>query len=126
MQAVTAEEPAVGPDRARGIVESALGRDPGPLTSAPSTSANQVFIGEDVVVKLVHPTAPSRLHREIALVPMLPPGITAPLLASGEHEGLPYAFYVRMPGASPGLHLPATDAAMARTLAEQALSLIHI
>lgn len=106
---------------ARSIVESALGEDPGPLTGAGSMSANQVFLGKDVVVKIIHVDAYSGLHREIALAPMLPAGITAPLLASGEHEDLRYACFARVPGASPGLWLPNTDAATARRLAAQAM-----
>jgi hypothetical protein len=122
------EESVVEPDVARAIVKVGLGIDPGPLTKAWSMSANQVFMGDDVVVKIIHAGGHSGLHREIALVPMLPAGITAPLLASGEYEGLRYACYVRMPGESPRLHLPNTDAATARKLAEQAverLDLLH-
>ena len=121
VRSMTAEKLVVGPRVARAIVETALGDDPGPLTRAPSMSANQVFVGEDVVVKIIHADAYSGLHREIALAPVLPAGITAPLLASGEHEDLRYACFIRMPGASPGLHLPNTDVATARNLAEQAV-----
>lgn len=115
------EDLVIEPHVARSIVETALGGDPGPLTRAESMSANQVFLGENVVVKIIHVDAYSGLHREIALVPMLPAGITAPFLASGEHEDLRYACFVRMPGASPGLWLPDTDAATARKLAAQAM-----
>src|SRR4051812_20961746 len=118
---MAAEELVVGPRIARAIVETALGGDPGPLARAQSMSANQVFVGKDVVVKIIHADGYSGLHREIALAPMLPAGITAPLLASGEYENLRYACFVRMPGESPGLHLPNTDAATARKLAGQAL-----
>lgn len=111
----------VEPRVAREIVEAALGGDPGPLRRASSISPNQVFVGEDVVVKVIHADGHRGVSREIALVPMLPAGITAPLLASGEHEGLRYACFARMPGASPGLHLPHTDAATARRLASQAV-----
>ena len=41
--------------------------------------------------------------------------------ASGVYEDLRYACFIRMPGESPGLHLPNTDAATARTLAGQAV-----
>ncbi|QUQ66682.1 phosphotransferase family protein [Kutzneria sp. CA-103260] len=105
---------------ARTIAEAALGRDPGPLTRAKSLS-HRVFVGADVVVKIIHADRHSRLNREIALAPMLPAGIAAPLLASGEYEDLRYACYTRVPGAAPGLHLPNTDAATARKLAEQAV-----
>ena len=115
------EDLVIEPHVARSIVETVLGGDPGPLTRAESMSANQVFLGEDVVVKIIHVDAYSGLHREIALAPMLPAGITAPLLASGEHEDLRYACFTRMPGASPGLDLPHTDAGTARSLAAQAV-----
>ena len=113
---MTVEESVVGPRVARAIVETALGGDPGPLTRAKSISPNQVFVGEDVVVKIVHADGHRGLNREIALAPMLPSGITAPLLASGEFEDMRYACFIRMPGESPGLHLPNTDAAAARKL----------
>jgi hypothetical protein len=115
------EELVIEPHVARSIAATALGGDPGPLVRAESMSANQVFLGEGVVVKLIHVDGYSGLHREIALVPMLPAGITAPLLASGEYEDLRYACFVRMPGASPGLHLPNADAATARRFVEQAI-----
>lgn len=118
---MAAEELVVRPRDARAIVEAALGGDPGPLTRAKSLSPNQVFVGKDVVVKLIHADGHSGLNREIALAPMLPAGITAPLLASGEYEDLRYACFMRMPGEPPGLHLPNTDAATARTLAGQAV-----
>jgi hypothetical protein len=118
---VAFEELVIEPDVARSIAETALGSDPGPLTRAESMSANQVFLGEDVVVKIIHVDAYSGLHREIALAPMLPAGITSPLLASGEQDDLRYACFARMPGASPGLWLPHTDAGTARKLAAQAL-----
>ncbi|MFI9387254.1 phosphotransferase family protein [Kutzneria sp. NPDC052558] len=108
-------------DIARLIAEAALGRDPGPLDRAKSLS-HRVFVGADVVVKLIHTDRHSRLRREIALAPLLPAGITAPLLASGQHEDLRYAIYTRVPGTAPGLHLPDTDATTARKLAEQAVA----
>ncbi|MCU1374625.1 MAG: hypothetical protein JWO68_1911, partial [Actinomycetia bacterium] len=121
MQFVAAEALVVGPRVARAIVETALGGDPGPLTRAWSMSPSLVFVGEDVVVKIIQAGGHRRLNREIALASMLPAGITAPLLASGEHEDLRYACFARMPGESPGLHLPNTDAAAARKLAGQAV-----
>ena len=121
MQRVAAKDLVIAPDVARAIAEGALSSDPGPLTSAESRSANQVFVGADVVVKVIHVDARSGLHREIALAPMLPAGITAPLLASGVHEDLRYACFARMRGASPGLHLPDTDVLTARKLGAQAM-----
>ena len=81
------EELVIELDVARAIVETALGGDLGPLTRAESMSANQVFIGEDVVVKILPADGYSGLSREIALAPMLPAGITAPLLASCSEPG---------------------------------------
>jgi hypothetical protein len=111
----------VEPRDARSIVEAALGVDPGPMSRATSLSANQVFLAEDVVLKVIDVAGHSWLRREISLVPMLPAGITAPLLASGQYDDLLFACYERMPGESPGVHLPNTDAATARKLAEQAV-----
>ncbi|MCE6995980.1 phosphotransferase [Saccharothrix sp. S26] len=103
---------------AREVATIALGRDPGPLEPVRSLS-HRVFVGADVVVKLTdHHT---RLDREVALLPQLPDGITAPLLAGGRRDGVRYACYQRVPGASPGIHLPHADAATARTLAVQAV-----
>ena len=120
MQVVAPEDLVIGILDARTIVEAALGRDAGPLVRVNSLS-HRVFVGEDVVVKIIHAGGHARLNREIALAPMLPAGITAPLLANGEYEGLRYACFTRVPGESPGLHLPNTDAATARKLAEQAV-----
>jgi hypothetical protein len=118
---MVAEGLVVAPNVARSIAEAALSGDPGPLTRAWSRSANQVFVGEDVVVKIIHADGNSGLNREITLAPMLPAGITAPLLASGEHEDMRFACFTRMPGESPGVHLPNTDAATATKLAAQAI-----
>src|SRR3954454_12772575 len=103
---MAAEKLVVVSRDARAIVEAALGADPGPMTRAKSMSANQVFLGADVVVKILSPDGQSWLSREIALVPLLPAGVTAPLLASGEYNDLLYACYARVPGESPGVHLP--------------------
>jgi hypothetical protein len=65
----------------REIATAALGRDPGPLTAVASDS-HQVYVGPDVVVKVIDVTAHARLDREIALATDLPAGLTAPLLAS--------------------------------------------
>lgn len=109
---------ATWPTAAREIATTALGRDPGPLEPVRSLS-HRVFVGSDVVVKLTD--RHTRLDREIALLPQLPEGITATLLASGRQDGVRYACYERVPGASPGIHLPHTDAATARALAVQAV-----
>jgi aminoglycoside phosphotransferase (APT) family kinase protein len=109
---------ATWPPAAREIATAALGRDPGPLELVHSLS-HRVFVGRDVVVKLTD--RHTRLDREVALSPQLPVGITAPLLASGDQDGVRYACYERVPGASPGIHLPHTDAATARALAVQAV-----
>jgi Phosphotransferase enzyme family len=109
---------------ARAIVVASLGRDPGPMTIAESKS-HHVYVGSDVVVKISAAAGPSRLDREIALVPHLPAGITAPLLDSGLHRlgtrDVRYACYARMPGAAPGIDMPGIDSATARVLAEEAV-----
>jgi aminoglycoside phosphotransferase (APT) family kinase protein len=110
--------PAPQSSAARDIATTALGRDPGPLEPVHSLS-HRVFVGSDVVVKLAD--RHTRLDREVALSARLPDGITAKLLASGRRDGLRYACYQRVPGASPGAHLPNADAATARTLAVQAV-----
>ncbi|GAB3894717.1 hypothetical protein GCM10029964_073590 [Kibdelosporangium lantanae] len=106
------------PSTAREIATTALGRDPGPLELVHSLSHN-VFVGADVVVKLS--ARHTRLDREVVLAQQLPAGITAPLLASGRRDGVRYACYQRVPGTSPGIHLPHTDASTARALAVQAI-----
>jgi hypothetical protein len=70
------------PDAARAIAAAALGRDPGPMAAAESSS-RYVYVSPDVVVKIIDAGDHSRLDREIALVPHLPAGLTAPLLGSG-------------------------------------------
>jgi hypothetical protein len=66
--------------QAREIAAAVLGRDPGPMAAADSDS-HHVFVGRDVVVKVIDAARHSRLDREIALAPHLPAGLTAPLLA---------------------------------------------
>lgn len=109
---------------ARVIVEAALGRDPGVMTPAESLS-HHVYVGADIVVKIIPVAGHSRLDREIALAPALPAGITAPLLDSGLHRldgrEVRYACYARAPGVAPGAGLPGADAATARSLAGQAV-----
>ncbi|WP_236655491.1 hypothetical protein, partial [Streptacidiphilus carbonis] len=111
-------------DAARTIATTALGRDPGPMNSAESSS-HHVYVGADVVVKLIEAADHSRLDREIALAPHLPTGLTARLLDSGlqklDTREIRYACYVRVPGAAPGMGMPGVDAATARLLAEEAV-----
>ncbi|MEH0971103.1 hypothetical protein V6U77_08180 [Micromonospora sp. CPCC 205546] len=113
-----------GRDVAHAIASAALGRDCGPLTAVDSLS-HHVFVGADVVVKIIDAARHSRLHREIALAPDLPAGITAPLLDSGRHErgirAVRYACYARVPGEAPDMGMPGVDEAAARRLAEQAV-----
>ncbi|MBQ1075144.1 phosphotransferase [Micromonospora sp. C31] len=112
-------------DVARAIASAVLGRrDPGPMTTADSIS-HHVYVGADVVVKIIDAVGHSRLNREIALAPHLPAGITAPLLGSGrcelETREVRYACYARVPGATPGMGMPGVDEPTARLLAEEAV-----
>ncbi|HCA87187.1 MAG TPA: hypothetical protein DEQ61_17935 [Streptomyces sp.] len=111
-------------DAARAIAVAALGRDPGPMATAESSS-HHVYVSSDVVVKIIDAADHSRLNREIALAPRLPTGLTAPLLDSGLHQletrEVRYACYARMPGAAPGMGMPGLDGATARSLAEEAV-----
>ena len=111
-------------DAAHAVAATALGCDPGPMTLAASMS-HYVYIGADVVVKLVDADGHTRLDLEIALAPHLPPGLGAPLLASGRFQNdtcdVRYACFTRMLGASPGIGLPGVDAATARRWADQAV-----
>ena len=115
----------------REIATAALGRDPGPLAAVASDS-HQVYVGPDVVVKVIDVTAHARLDREITLAADLPAGLTAPLLASGlarlGTREVRYACYARVPGAAPGMGLPGVDRATAQLLAAGAvrrLSSLH-
>jgi hypothetical protein len=111
-------------DAAHTIAATTLGRDPGPMATAASMS-HYVYIGADVVVKLVDVGGHDRLELEIALAPHLPSGLGAPLLSSGrrclDSCDVRYACFTRMPGASPGVGLPDVNAATARRWAEQAV-----
>ncbi|MEH1017835.1 phosphotransferase [Micromonospora sp. CPCC 206060] len=111
-------------DTARAIAVAALGRDPGPMAAAEGNS-HHVYVGSDIVVKIIDAAGHSRLNREIALAPHLPTGLTAPLLNSGLHRlgrrDVRYACYTRMPGTSPGMGMPGVDGSTARLLAEQAV-----
>ena len=116
-----------GRDAAHAIAAAVLGHDPGPMTHAPSMS-HYVYLGSDIVVKVVDAGGHTRLDREIALASYLPAGLGAPLLASGQLRSdswdVRYACFTRMPGASPGPGLPGVDAATARHWAEQAVQLL--
>ncbi|MEV0650705.1 phosphotransferase [Phytomonospora sp. NPDC050363] len=111
------------------IATAILGRDPGPMTTVDSAS-HEVYLGADVVVKLIDAGRHTRMSREIALAPHLPAGLTAPLLDSGVHDAgdreLRYACYARAPGTSPGMGMAETDAATARALAEQAVGGLRV
>ena len=110
---------------ARDIARAAVGYDPGPMTPMPSGSHN-VFLSPEIVVKIIDSGKHSRLEREIALVPHLPIGLTAPLLGSGlhhlENRDILFACYSRASGAAPGMGMPGVDAVTARLLAEQAVT----
>ncbi|MGI5504363.1 phosphotransferase family protein [Lentzea sp. CA-135723] len=105
---------------ARTIAKAALGRDPGPLERT-SSQSHQVYVGADVVVKLIAADGHTRLDREIALASHLPPGLTAPLLAGGQHGDVRYACYRRLPGSAPGMGLPDLDEPAALALARQGI-----
>jgi hypothetical protein len=113
---------------ARAIAVATLGRDPGPMAPAESLS-HHVYVGSDVVVKIIDAGRHARLDREIALAPCLPGGLTAPQLDSGLYSldgcEVRYACYARVPGTAPGMGMPGIDAATARSLAEQAVQRLH-
>lgn len=111
-------------DAARAIAAAALGRDPGPMATVESSS-HYVYVGSDVVVKLIDAGGHARLSREALLATHLPTGLTAPLLATGVHQlgtrEIRYACYARVPGTAPGMGMPDVDSATARSLAEEAV-----
>ncbi len=124
-------DPRQASDAARAIAAAALGRDPGPIAATESNS-HYVYVGSDVVVKIIDADRHSRLDREIALAHCLPAGVTAPLLGSGLRplgtREVRYACYARVPGTAPGMGLPGMDSGTARLLAEEAvqrLALLH-
>ena len=120
----TDEDLRRGLGAATAIAASVLGRDPGSMTIAASMS-HYVYIGADIVVKLVDTKGHARLDQEIALAPVLPTGLGAPLIASGRVQlaacDVRYACFTRMPGASPGAGLTDVDAVTVRRWAEQAV-----
>lgn len=93
--------------------------------AAADSLSHQVYVGPAVVVKVIDAARHARLDREIALTPQLPPGLTAPLLASGLWQTgaleVRYACYARVRGTTPGMGLPDTDSVAVRLLAEQAV-----
>ncbi|MFF4453073.1 phosphotransferase family protein [Streptomyces goshikiensis] len=111
-------------DATREIAAAALGYDPGYMSTAESSS-HHVYVGSDVVVKIIDAAGHARLNREIALAPHLPAGLTAPLLDSGLRRlgtrDVRYACYTRMPGATPGMGMLGMDGVTARSLAEEAV-----
>lgn len=112
---------------ARAIAVTVLGRDPGPMAAVDSGS-HEVYVSQDVVVKLIDAARHSRLDREVTLASHLPAGLTAPLLGSGlcplGTREARYACYARLPGTAPGLGLPGVDGETARLLAEEAVNLL--
>jgi hypothetical protein len=113
-----------GRDAAREIAAAALGRDPGPMAAAQSSS-HHVYVGSEVVVKIIDAAGHSRLDREIALAPHLPAGLTAPFLGGGlgrlGTREVRYACYARVPGTAPGMGMPGVDGVTARLLAAGAV-----
>ncbi len=111
-------------DAAHEVAAAALGREPGPMTAADSSS-HHVYVSSDVVVKVIDAAGHARLGREVALAPHLPAGLTAPLLSSGRRRlgalDVRYACYARVPGTTPGMGLPGVDGATARLLARNAV-----
>jgi hypothetical protein len=90
-----------------------------------ASGSHHVYVSPDVVVKIIDAAGHSRLDREIALVPCLPAGLTAPLLGSGQRrlgtQEVRYACYARVPGTAPGIGMPGVDGTSARLLAEEAV-----
>ena len=109
---------------AHDVATELLGRDSGRFTLARSSS-HHVYVGADVVVKLIGDDDHSRLDREVALLPHLPVGLTAELLGSGRRalgsSSVRYACYRRVPGDAPGIGLPGVAEPGALNWAAQAL-----
>ena len=93
--------------------------------AAAESSSHRVYVGSDVVVKVIDAAGHPRLGREIALARCLPAGLTAPLLGSGLYRlgarEVRYACYARAPGAAPGIGMPGVDGPTACLLAEEAV-----
>jgi Phosphotransferase enzyme family len=64
------------PDAARAIAVAALGRDPGPMATAQSSS-HSVYVSPDVVVKVIDAGGHSRLDRDGIMPRHLLDGLTA-------------------------------------------------
>jgi hypothetical protein len=66
------------------------------------SDSHDVYVGSDLVVKIIDADRHSRLDREVTLAPHLPRGLTAPLLTSGScrlgTRDLRHACYERAPG----------------------------
>jgi hypothetical protein len=94
------------------------------MVNAPGDS-HHVYIGADVVVKIIDTERHSRLEREVVLAPYLPAGLMPPLLASElyplDSSDVRYACYERAPGSAPGMGMPDAEPVTARLLAEQAV-----
>jgi hypothetical protein len=94
------------------------------MATAESIS-HHVYVGSDIVVKVIDTAGHSGLDREMALAACLPTGLTAPVLDSGLYRlhgrEIRYACYARVPGTAPGMGLPDVDAVTARSLVEQAV-----
>ncbi|SDP56359.1 Phosphotransferase enzyme family protein [Klenkia soli] len=120
----------LGVDRARAILLDALGRDPGPVQAVDSLSQS-VFLGADVVLKVsTSAEQGGRLDRETGLLPHLPQGLTAPLLAAGTADlggtTIRYACQTRVPGSAPGIDLPTADETSVRRWAVQAIGMLDL
>jgi hypothetical protein len=119
---------AENPEAAREIVLATLGRDPGPMAAVRSDS-HHVYVSPRVVVKIIDADRHSRLDREVALAPLLPPGLMAPLLTSGLYRlgtrDVRFACYARVRGEAPGMGLPGVSAATAHALAEDAIRMLE-
>jgi hypothetical protein len=111
-------------DAARAIAVAALGHDPGPMSTVESSS-HHIYASSDVVVKIIDAGGHSRLDREIALAPHLPPRPHGP---SARQRALPAgdarrSLRLLRPRAGGGSRhgMPGVDGVTARLLAEQAI-----
>lgn len=94
------------------------------------SSSHCVYVGSDIVMKIIDAAGHSRLDREIALAPHLPAGLAAPLLDNGLYRlgtrDVRYACYARVPGTAPGMGMPGVDGVTARLLAEEAVQRLDV